>query len=209
MRRKKRTRYPLLILILLLGFGIYYRESIAGWAEALGVKPNTINNASSTAKIVSVTPPTLVSSTTNITAPAMIVTSTSNPAPAPLTFSSKKLAGTNSFLLEFGTSDFKRARDARKLIVFYFYSDLDALARDEYPEIIDAFNQLSTDQVVGFKINMSDDISESEFKITQDFNIATSNTKIFLKENREVLRSTESWDQQEYLNQFAKTLTDL
>ncbi len=211
MTKKKRSRRALLILlVLVLAGGIYYRRQLVDWASSFIT--NVISPAQRTAPSTprgTSTSRALVSTTPVVTTTAIIVTSTPTSSPLILTFSASKLAGTNSPLLPFGASDFKRALDAHKLIVLYFYSNSTTSSIEEYPEIIDAFNQLSTDKIVGFKINVNDDITEAELRVTRDYNVATSNTKIFLKYNQEVLRSSESWDQQEYLNQFTKILTTL
>jgi hypothetical protein len=210
MRKKKHTGIKLLIIAIGGGLVLFYHRPIQHWFLSL-YTPSSPPATTSSVPTDEYRGGTVLVKTTSITSSTSVALVSSTPtAPEPFFFSGTKLAGSAAPLLSFSTSDYAQARTAHKLIVLYFYSDNDSNSRDEFLEITDAFNQLSTNKVVGFRVHMDDDfVSEPEFKVQQDFHVTSTTTKIFIKDGNELLRSTDSWGQEEYLNQLNKLLTTL
>ncbi len=133
-----------------------------------------------------------------------------DPTRTTVQFSGTTLAGTQAPLLRFTQSDFDRVVNQNKLIILYFYSNNDNTSTDELPEIIDAFNQLSTDRVIGFVVHINNEnVTADELAITNTMRVNTPDTKIFVKYSKELFHTTDSWDQQTYLSQITQRLSSL
>ena len=66
-----------------------------------------------------------------------------------------------------------------------------------------AFNELNTDQVIGFRVNYKDsDTDSNEEALAREFGIANQHTKVAIKDGQRVLKSPESWDKSRYLSEI-------
>ncbi|MEX1061926.1 MAG: thioredoxin family protein [Patescibacteria group bacterium] len=123
-------------------------------------------------------------------------------------FKGRVLAGDESPLLNFVESDYEAARETDKLIVLYFYANwcpicAEETANDLYP----AFNELETDQVVGFRVNYRDSQTDkAEEDLAREFGISYQHTKIFIRNGQRVLKAPESWSKATYLAEIEKAL---
>lgn len=110
-------------------------------------------------------------------------------------------------VLMFTSSGYQRALASDKLIVLYFYADWCPVCQAEFPKMISAFNKLTSDGAVGFRVNYKDDFTdEDEIALAKQFGIAYQHTKVFLKNGKQVLKSPESWDETRYVNEIEKAL---
>lgn len=122
-------------------------------------------------------------------------------------FKGAQLAGAVAPLLEFNAVDYARSLQSGKLIVLYFYANWCPICKKEFPELVDAFNQLSTDQVIGFRVNFNDNATdEVETNLAREYGVAYQHTKVFVKNGERLLKSPDSWDQQRYLLEIMKAL---
>ena len=70
-----------------------------------------------------------------------------------------------------------------------------------------AFNELSSDKVVGFLVNYNDDqTDDDERNLAREFGVAYQHTKVFLKDGQRILKSPESWNKDRYLNELNNVL---
>ncbi|MEK7552906.1 MAG: thioredoxin family protein [Patescibacteria group bacterium] len=117
------------------------------------------------------------------------------------------LAGVSAPLLDFNQTDYDQARQSGKLVVLYFYANWCPICRAEFPVMQKVFNGLTTDQVVGFRVNFKDNETEAkETELAREFGVAYQHTKVFIKNGERVLKSPEGWDENRYLSEIGRFL---
>lgn len=122
-------------------------------------------------------------------------------------YSGATLAGKSSPLLDFTKTDFDAALASDKLIVLYFYANWCPTCAVEFPIMQSVFNELTTDQVIGFRVNYNDsDTDADEVALAREHGIAYQHTKVFLKNGKQILKSPETWDRQRYLAEITGAL---
>lgn len=147
----------------------------------------------------------LASATPKTDAPKEPESKTSKPAGGE--WQGKILAGNTSPLLEFNQTDYTKARESGKLVILYFYANWCPECRAEFPEMQDAFNTLSTSQVIGFRVNYNDnETDDAERDLAREFGVAYQHTKVFIKNGERVLKAPDSWGQERYLEEILKVL---
>ncbi len=119
------------------------------------------------------------------------------------------LAGKSAPLLEFNKADYDTAMASDKLVVLYFYANWCPLCKEEVSNaLIPAFNELTTDKVVGIRINYKDSDTDSEEKaLAVKFGIPYQHTKVFVKNGKQLLKAPDSWNKARYLDEINKALT--
>lgn len=117
------------------------------------------------------------------------------------------LAGKSALLLDFNNAEYQNALKSDKLIVLYFYTNWCPICREEFPKMKDAFDELDTDKVVGFRINYNDNqTDEFEEEIAREFGVAYQHAKVFLKNGQMILKSPENWEKNKYLEEINKAI---
>jgi thiol-disulfide isomerase/thioredoxin len=117
------------------------------------------------------------------------------------------LAGSSSPLLDFTKSSYDEAIASDKLVVLYFYASWCPLCKAEFPKMQSAFDGLTSDQVVGFRVNYNDgDTDLDEKNLARDFGIAYQHTKVFVRKGIQALKSPETWDEARYTDEITKAL---
>ena len=117
------------------------------------------------------------------------------------------LAGSSSPLISFNVADYKLAIQSNKLIVLYFYANWCPLCKAEFPKMQQAFNTLTTDQVIGFRVNFKDnETDQDEVALAREFGVAYQHTKIFIKNGQRILKAPDSWDSARYTQEISKAL---
>ena len=120
---------------------------------------------------------------------------------------SQILAGSQAKLYEFSETEYASAKSSDKLIVLYFYANWCPICREEFPKMQSAFNELSQDNVVGFRVNFKDDeTSEAEESLAREFGVSYQHTKVFIKEGRQILKAPDSWSKKRYLEEINKAV---
>lgn len=120
---------------------------------------------------------------------------------------SEVLAGKSSPLLDFQKQDYEKALKSDKLVVLYFYANWCPICKEEVPKLYEAFNELTSDKVIGFRVNYNDsDTDSDEVALAKEFGVAYQHTKVFLKNGQRVLKSPETWEKQRYLDEIQKAL---
>jgi len=125
-----------------------------------------------------------------------------------VSFKGEVLAGSTSPLLDFNESDYKKALASDKLVTLYFYANWCPSCRIEFPKMQSAFNKLSGDNVIGFRVNYNDNQTDSAEKgLAKEFGVAYQHTKVFVKNGERILKSPETWDEARYTSEINKFLT--
>lgn len=119
------------------------------------------------------------------------------------------LAGTTSPYLQFTKADYQKALSENKIILLDFYANWCPICRSESPHLKSGFDGLTTDKVVGFRVNFNDsDTDDDEKMLASEFDIPYQHTKVLLKNGQEVKRSGQKWDQQTFdqeINQISQS----
>lgn len=118
-------------------------------------------------------------------------------------YSGTVLAGSQAPLLDFKKADYDATKATDTLIVLYFYANWCPICKKEFPLMQAAFNELSTDNVVGFRVNYNDNETDSDEKnLAREFGVAYQHTKIFIKDGKRISKSPEGWDKNRYLTEI-------
>ncbi|MBI2475771.1 MAG: thioredoxin family protein [Candidatus Taylorbacteria bacterium] len=117
------------------------------------------------------------------------------------------LAGKSAPLLDFTKADYDEAVKSDKLVVLYFYANWCPICKVEFPLAQAAFNELTTDKVVGFRVNYKDsDTDADEVALARQFGVAYQHTKVFLKNGKQILKAPDSWDNKRYNIEINKAI---
>lgn len=116
-------------------------------------------------------------------------------------------AGRSSPYIEFNKADYEKALAENKIVFLDFYANWCPICRGEAPDIVAGFNELTTNQVVGFRVNYNDsETDEDEKALAKEFDIPYQHHKVILKNGQKVLKDGEVWDRQRFLEEINKTL---
>lgn len=120
-------------------------------------------------------------------------------------YQGERLAGSSAPLLDFVQSDYEAAVQSDKLVVLYFYANWCPICKEEVADALyPAFNELTRDDVVGFRVNYNDNQTDSdEESLAREFGIAYQHSKIFLKNGERVLKAPDSWEKSRYLSEMS------
>ena len=114
------------------------------------------------------------------------------------------LAGAESPLLDFNQADYEAALKTDNLIVLYFYANWCPICAEEVANALyPAFDELTGEGVVGFRINYRDsDTDADEVDLAREFGISYQHTKIFIKNGQRILKAPDSWSKSRYLTEI-------
>ncbi len=126
---------------------------------------------------------------------------------AMIKYSGTILAGKSAPLLDFNKTDYDAAAKSDKLVVLYFYANWCPICRAEFPQMQAAFNELTSDKILGFRVNYNDsDTDSNEKALASQFGVAYQHTKIFVKNGARILKAPDGWDKTRYLTEINKAL---
>lgn len=115
------------------------------------------------------------------------------------------IAGRSSPFLIFKKSEYEKAVMSGKIVLLDFYANWCPICRAEAPELEAGFNSLTSDKLVGFRVNYNDsDTNSDEKALAEEFKVPYQHTKIILRGGREVARSSEVWDKETFLEEVGK-----
>lgn len=124
-------------------------------------------------------------------------------------YKGKKIAGDKTVVLEFNKADYEVAIASDKLVVLYFYANWCPVCKEEtanafYP----AFNELTTDMVIGFRVNYKDSDTDSDEKaLAVEYGIPYQHTKVFVKNGKQILKAPDGWNKARYLSEIEKAIS--
>lgn len=118
------------------------------------------------------------------------------------------LAGTSAPLIDYNKADYDAAVKSDKLIVLYFYANWCPICKEETANsLYPAFNELTTDKVVGIRINYKDSETDSDEKaLAVQFGIPYQHTKVFVRNGKQILKAPDSWNKMRYLDEIHKAI---
>lgn len=117
------------------------------------------------------------------------------------------LAGNSSPLLDFTKADYDAAATSDKLVILYFYANWCPICKVEFPKMQEAFNELTVNEVVGFRVNYKDNETDNDEKaLAVRFGIPYQHTKVFLKNGKQILKAPDSWDKARYITEVDKAI---
>ena len=120
-------------------------------------------------------------------------------------FQGKVLAGTTTPYMEFNKADYDLALKTKPYVVLYFYANWCPICKVEQPSTFAAFNELQRSDMIGFRVNYRDsDTDDDEVALAREFGVTYQHTKVVLKNGQRVLKSPESWNKQDYLDNLGK-----
>ena len=108
---------------------------------------------------------------------------------------------------EFDKATYDDALKEGKYVFLDFYANWCPICKAEEPEIKAAFNELSTGNVVGFRVNYNDDqTDENEKALAKKLGVAYQHTKIVVAPDEKVVsRTLRQQSKQEVLDQIKKS----
>jgi len=116
-------------------------------------------------------------------------------------FSGTVLAGSpkSAPLLDFNQADYETAVKSGKLVVLFFYANWCPVCKEEFPKMESAFNSLTSKEVVGFRVNYSDNQTDKdEEALAREFGVGYQHTKVFVKNGERILKAPESWSEAKF-----------
>ena len=124
--------------------------------------------------------------------------------PSPGASMEKKLAKN---YYEFDKAAYEKALGEERYIFLDFYANWCPICRAEEPDIKAAFNELSTGNVIGFRVNYNDDqTDESEKALAKKLGVAYQHTKIVVAPDEKVAsRTLKQQSKQEVLDQIKES----
>lgn len=119
------------------------------------------------------------------------------------------LAGKSSPYMVFSQEKYDKALRSGKIIFLDFYANWCPICRVEEPELGAGFDSLTTDKVVGFRINWQDSDTTTDMKdLATKFQITSQMTKLILKDGKIVFGpEVGPWDKEiltRNINQFVQ-----
>jgi thiol-disulfide isomerase/thioredoxin len=127
--------------------------------------------------------------------------------PVAESWSGTVLAGNTSPLLEYNKTDYEAAKNSGRLVVLYYYANWCPLCKAEFPKMQEAFNAITDQSVVGFRVNYKDnETSPDESVLAKEHGVAYQHTKVFVRGGERIGKYPDSWDVSRYNSEIAKAL---
>jgi thiol-disulfide isomerase/thioredoxin len=91
------------------------------------------------------------------------------------------IAGDTTKYIRFNSDDYQKALSEGKAVYLYFYANWCPICRAERPNILQAFNEMTLEDAVGFEVHYNDnEVTDEEEKISRDFGISYQHTTVIL-----------------------------
>lgn len=111
----------------------------------------------------------------------------------------KVISGKSSPFVEFTKAGYDKAISDGKIVFLDFYANWCPICRAEAPIIDSGFNGLTSDQVIGFRVNFNDPETDADEKaLASELKIPYQHTKVILVDGKEVFRSTDQWKKEDF-----------
>lgn len=117
------------------------------------------------------------------------------------------LAGTAAPVIDFNKADYEAAIKTDKVILLYFYANWCPICRAEVPHLYGAFDELTTDKIMAFRVNFNDgDTDNDERALAQQYQVPYQHTKVFIKNSKLISKHPDSWDKERYMFEISKAI---
>lgn len=106
--------------------------------------------------------------------------------------------------IEFNQHDFETTQANGDTALLWYYANWCPTCRVEQASIEDAVAEFQTPGVVIFRVNINDSATtDEEVATAREYGVAFRHTKVAVKGNERVLKTTETWNKGHYLEQLA------
>jgi hypothetical protein len=144
--------------------------------------------------------------------PAPVVTPAVNTTPPPALppapssqFSGYVLAGNTTKYIEYNKQDFDLAVTKMKVVLLVFYKNGQASSKTEEVNVFDAFNSMTYDNMVGFRVHFQDGLDTAdEQALAAKYNIKSGNTKVILTDGKVYATDPDVWNTAMYRSQIGQ-----
>jgi thiol-disulfide isomerase/thioredoxin len=115
------------------------------------------------------------------------------------------LGGDTALYLAFNKEDYERALKEGEIIMLNFYADWCPICRAEAVPLIEGFNALTNENIIGFRVNFNDpDTDDAEKALAKEFSVPYQHTKIILRDGKEIARYSTKWSKEDVLSKLGK-----
>ena len=116
------------------------------------------------------------------------------------------LAGTITKYYDFDKAHYEQSLKEGKIIFLNFYASWCPICKAEQPDLFAAFNELSNQDVVGYRIHFNDnEVTDDDKEMAKKFGITYQHTKVIINKNGEVaLKSLEAYSKEKVINEINK-----
>ncbi len=98
---------------------------------------------------------------------------------------------------------YQNALAEKKVVYLYFYANWCPICKASRPKILDAFNKINYDDVVGFEVHYNDDeVKDFDKDITRSYQIPYQHTTVISKNRGEVYRSLQELSTDEIIKEL-------
>jgi hypothetical protein len=91
---------------------------------------------------------------------------------------------------------------SEKVVMLYFDADRCSQCREEFGVMERVFEGMPAEFVAGFRVRMGTGASSAEEAIAREHDVETANTKLLLRGGQSVVKTSESWDMQRYIEEI-------
>ena len=89
------------------------------------------------------------------------------------------IAGDVTRYIRFNWDDYQKALSEEKAIYFYFYANWCPICREERPKILEAFNEMSYPNAIGFEVHFNDnEVTSDDESLSREFGISYQHTTV-------------------------------
>ncbi|MBI4175950.1 MAG: thioredoxin family protein [Candidatus Aenigmarchaeota archaeon] len=119
------------------------------------------------------------------------------------------IAGSTTKYLKFDKAAYEKALADKKAVYLYFYANWCPICRAERPNILQAFNELSEPEAVGFEVHFNDnELTPDQEAMARQFGVAYQHTTIIIgKDGKETFRSLNPISEDEIKQEITKAAT--
>ena len=116
-------------------------------------------------------------------------------------------ATTTSNVKPFDVESYKQAASSGQVVGLYFYAKWCNECKAEYLLFEKEMNKLNKNKAIGFQVNYRDsETSKEEAEVARQFAVTVQNTKVLIKDNKRLLKSTEAWTATRYQTELTQAL---
>jgi thiol-disulfide isomerase/thioredoxin len=110
------------------------------------------------------------------------------------------IAGKTSPYIVFNKADYDKAMLSGKIIFLEFYANWCPICRAQASKLVEGFNTLTDEHIVGFRVNYNDDeTDEIEKQLAKDFGVTYQHTHVILKDGKVVSKSNDDLDKDSFV----------